>query len=156
MPLGSLGQPRGAFWGSLGRPWGAFWGPWATLGGPLGPLWAPKGRPSHMGQKRNRHKNTHLGRCWLQNGSPGYQHEVTKLYFFDLNGSSKLNHFLGTYFSRTSEHFSMCFRTFVDGKTVQRHRTRKSATSRIDLHLQYFLYIFLIIETDRVERNYNT
>ena len=53
VPLGSLGQPRDAFWGSLGRPWGA------PLGNPLGPLGAPKGRPSHMGQKRNRHTKKH-------------------------------------------------------------------------------------------------
>ena len=59
---GSLGTPfevpgaaSGCLWGSLGRPWGAAWGPWVTLGGPLGPLWAPKGRPPHMGKKRNRH-----------------------------------------------------------------------------------------------------
>ena len=50
--------------------------------------------------------------------------------------------------------FSMIFRTFVDGKTVQRQRTRKSATSRFYWYLQYFLMIFLITETDRVGRNY--
>ena len=55
--FGVPGAVSGCLLGSLGRPWGAFWGPWATLGGPLGPLWAPKGRPPHMGKKRNRHKN---------------------------------------------------------------------------------------------------
>ena len=50
--------------------------------------------------------------------------------------------------------FSMISRTFIDGKTVQRQRTRKSATSRFYWYLQYFSTIFLITETDRVGRNY--
>ena len=142
--MGVPGAPLGCLLGSLSDPWGTFG---ATLG-------AQRATIAHGPKTEQAHKKTPppLGHFWLQNGSPGCQNEVKKCHFFDLKCASKFKHFLGMYFSRKVWIFSMIFRTFVDGKTVQRQRTRKSATSRFYWYLQYLSTIFLITETDRVGR----
>ena len=101
---GILGMPFGDPWGALGVPFG-------VPGRPLGDLWSHFGRPKgdHRTWAKNgtgTKKNTPpLGHFWLQNGSPGCQNVVNKLYFFVLKCTSKFKYFLGTYFSRKSDDF---------------------------------------------------
>ena len=93
--LGVPGAPLGCLLGSLGDPWGTFG---ATLGAKRATI--AHGPKTEQAQTK---KHPPLGHFWFQNGSPGCQHVVKKLYFFVLKCTSKFKYFLGTYFSRKSD-----------------------------------------------------
>ena len=146
VPFGIPGAPLGCLLGSLGDPWGTFG---TTLGVQRATI--AHGPKTEQAQKTS---PPALGHFWLQNGSPGCQNEVNKLYliFFQPKKCTKIRAFSGYVLQSKSVKRNIVFRTFVDGKTIQRRRTRKSATSRFYSYLQYFSTIFRSTETDRVGR----